>query len=108
MGIAQIKLPFIKRFVGERLKLKGFLMQMHFKITQEAVKLPTPMDQVVYIELFLTKRVLKQFKPYLTKIQINSIIFTNLKVKYMFLSWEGFAEQLIQMFRDLEVATIAE
>ena len=33
---------------------------------------------------------------------------TNLEVKYMFLSWGGFAEQLTQMFRDLEVTTMAE
>ena len=33
---------------------------------------------------------------------------TNLKVKYMFLSWGGFAEQLIQMFGDLEATTIAK
>ena len=44
MGAVKIKLLSIKRFVGEKLKLKGFLIQMHFKITQEAVKLPTPMD----------------------------------------------------------------
>ena len=32
MGAAKIKLPLIKQFAGERLKLKGFLIQMHFKI----------------------------------------------------------------------------
>ena len=32
MGAAKIKLLFIKRFVEKRLKLKGFLIQMHFKI----------------------------------------------------------------------------
>ena len=68
IGAVKIKLLSIKRFVGERLKLKGFLIQMHFKITQEAVKLVMPMDQVAYIGLFLTGRALKQFKPYLTKI----------------------------------------
>ena len=44
IGVAKIKLPSIKRFAGERLKLKGFLIQMYFKITQEVAKLPTPMD----------------------------------------------------------------
>ena len=68
MGTAKIKLLFIKRFIGKRLKLKGFLIQMHFKITQEGVKLPIAMDQVVYIGLFLTGRVLKQFKLYFTKV----------------------------------------
>ena len=66
------------------------------------------MDQVAYTELFLIKRALEWFKPYLTKIQINGIMSINLEVKYMFLSWGGFAEQLIQMFRDLKVTTIAE
>ena len=105
MGTARIKLLFIKRFAEERLKLKGFLIQMHFKITQEALKLPTPIDQVAYIGLFLIGRALKQFKPYFTEIQINSIMSTNLEVKYIFLSQGGFAEQLTQMFRDLKVVT---
>ena len=108
MGTAKIKLLFIKRFAEKRLKLKGFLIQIYFKITQKVAKLPMPIDQVAYIELFLIRRALKQFKPYFTKIQINSIIFTNLEVKYIFLSWGGFTEQLIQMFRDLEATTIVE
>ena len=41
---------------------------MHFKVIQEGAKLVTPMDQVVYIGLFLTGKALKQFKSYLTKI----------------------------------------
>ena len=65
-----------------------------------------PIDQVVYIELFLIGRALKQFKPYFTEIQINRITSTNLEVKYMFLNWGGFVKQLTQIFRDLEVATI--
>ena len=68
MGAAKIKLPFIERFARKKLKLKGFLIQMHFKITQKAVKLPTPTDQVAYVGLFLIGRALKQFKPYLTKV----------------------------------------
>jgi len=32
IGAAKVKLPLIKRFLGEKLKLKGFLMQMHFKV----------------------------------------------------------------------------
>ena len=64
-----------------------------------------PINQVIYIGLFLIGRALKQFKPYLTKIQINGIMFTNLKVKYMFLSWGGFVERLMQIFRNLEVTT---
>ena len=44
---------------------------------QEEVKLAIPIDQVAYTGLFLTGRALKQFKPYLTKIQINRITTTN-------------------------------
>jgi len=30
--VVKVKLLLIKQFLGERLKLKGFLMQMHFKV----------------------------------------------------------------------------
>ena len=53
------------------------------------------MDQVVYIGLFLLGRVLKQFKPYFTKIQEYRDVTINVEVKYIFLSWNGFASQLI-------------
>ena len=39
---AKVKLPLIKRFLGERLKLKGFLTQIYFKVIQEGAKLATP------------------------------------------------------------------
>ena len=41
--------------------------------------------QVVYIELFLIERVLKWFKPYLTKVQLNGLNTTNIEVQYIFL-----------------------
>ena len=44
MGVAKIKLLLIKQFAGERLKLKGFLTQIYFKITQKGVKLPIFID----------------------------------------------------------------
>ena len=65
---------------------------MHFKILQEEVKLLIVVDQVVYAGLFLTGRALKWFEPYLIEIQLNSIITTNLEVRFMFLSWGGFVE----------------
>jgi len=68
IGVAKVKLPSIKQFLGERLKLKGFLTQMHFKVMQEGVKLVTPIDQVAYAGLFLIGRALKWFKPYFTEI----------------------------------------
>ena len=44
IGVVKVKLPLIKRFLGEKLKFKGFLSQMHFKVIQEGAKLATPMD----------------------------------------------------------------
>ena len=67
-----------------------------------------PIDQVIYTRLFLIERALKQFKRYFTEIQINSMTSTNLEVKYIFLSQEGFIERLTQIFKDLKVATIVE
>ena len=66
------------------------------------------MDQVVYIELFLLKRVLKWFKLYFIDIQIYKDQTINLETKYMFLSWTGFLSRLIQIFRDLKAITIVE
>ena len=42
--------------------------------------------QIAYTGLFLSGRALKWFKPYLTKIQLNRISTTNIKVQYMFLT----------------------
>jgi len=41
---------------------------MHFKVTQEGVKLAIPMDQIAYAGLFLIGRALKWFKSYLIEI----------------------------------------
>ena len=41
--------------------------------------------QVAYIKLFLIGRVLEWFKPYFTKVQLNGLSTTNIKVWYMFL-----------------------
>ena len=50
---------------------------MHFKVIQEGVKLVIPIDQVVYVGLFLIGRALEWFKPYLIEIQTSGIITTN-------------------------------
>ena len=68
MGLSRVKLLFIKRFDGTRLKLKGFLLQMRFKVIQEKAKIGTPIDQVIYTGLFLTGKALKWFKPYFIEI----------------------------------------
>jgi len=50
---------------------------MHFKVIQEGAKLAILLNQVVYAGLFLTGQALKWFKPYLIKIQANSMTTTN-------------------------------
>src|SRR6266571_1046646 len=44
IGLLKVKLLFIKRFNGTRLKLKGFLSQMRFKVMQEKDKIGILMD----------------------------------------------------------------
>ena len=50
---------------------------------------------MVYIGLFLIGYILKWFKLYLTKYKANGLIIVNTKVKYIFLSWEGFYNRFI-------------
>jgi len=44
ISAVKVKLLLIKQFLGERLKLKGFLTQMYFKVIQKGAKLATPID----------------------------------------------------------------
>ena len=71
--------------MGEVYKLRGFLTQIKIKITNKGPGLPMAIKQVAYIGLFLTRRALEWFKPYFTKIQLNGLNTTNIKVWYMFL-----------------------
>ena len=80
-----IKMLLIKYFLGEVYKLKGFLTQIKIKIINKGPGLPTVMEQVAYVGLFLTERVLEQFKPYLIKVQLNRLNTINIKARYMFL-----------------------
>ena len=75
----------VKYYLGEVYKLREFLMQIKIKITNKGLELPTVIEQIAYIGLFLIKRVLEQFKPYFTKVQLNGLNTTNIKVRYMFL-----------------------
>ena len=77
MGLSRVKLPSIEQFDGTRLKLKGFLSQMRFKVMQEKAKISTPMDQVMYTRLFLTGKALKWFESYLIEIQMNGMTTLN-------------------------------
>ena len=61
-------MPSVKRFTGELYKLKEFLTQIKIKITNKRLGLLIFIKQVAYIGLFLLKRVLEWFKPYLIKI----------------------------------------
>ena len=74
-----IKIPLVEYFLGEAYKLKEFLIQIKTKITNKGLRLLTAMEQVAYAGLFLTKRVLEWFKPYLTKIQLNKISTINIR-----------------------------
>ena len=85
IGTIKVKMLLIKRFDGTRNKLKGFLTQIRMKVLYEGAKLPILLDQVAYIGLFLTGRVLEWFKPYLIEIQDNGLLTTNLEVRYIFL-----------------------
>jgi hypothetical protein len=85
IGISKVKMLSIKRFSGEKTKLKGFLTQMKLKIRHEGQKLPIVADQVAYTGLFLAGQALKWFKPYLAKYKANSLTTGNNKVRYMFL-----------------------
>ena len=58
----------VKYFIGELYKLKRFLTQVKIKITNKGPGLLISIKQVAYTGLFLLKRVLEWFKPYLTKI----------------------------------------
>ena len=75
----------VKYYSGEAYKLRGFLTQIKIKITNKGPGLPTVIEQIAYTGLFLTERVLKWFKPYLTKIQLNGISTTNIEARYIFL-----------------------
>ena len=86
-----IKIPLVEYFLGEAYKLKEFLTQIKIKITNKGLGLLTAIKQVACTGLFLTGRVLKQFKFYLTKVQLNGLNTTNIEVWYMFLIQEGFA-----------------
>ena len=81
---------------------------MSLKLKYKGPKIATPADAVIYIGMFLTGKALEWFKLYLTEYQTNGATTTNLETKYIFLSWDNFKNQIIQMFKDLEEETIAE
>ena len=61
-------MPLVKQFNKKVYKLRGFFTQIKIKIVNKRLGLPTVIKQVAYAKLFLLKKVLKWFKPYLTEI----------------------------------------
>ena len=98
----------IKQFIGDLIKLKGFLVQIKFRIYQEGIKLAIPTDKVVFTGMFLIGDLLRQFKPYFAEIQKNGAITTNQEVQYIFLTQKGFKEQITQLYRDPKEEATAE
>ena len=54
-------MPAIKKFNGDQLKLKGFLMQIKIRIDNKGLKLITPFNKVIYVGMHLIKKPLKWF-----------------------------------------------
>ena len=75
----------VEYFLGEVYKLRRFLMQIKIKIINKGLGLLIAIKQVAYAGLFLTKRVLKWFKLYFTKVQLNGLNTTNIEAWYIFL-----------------------
>ena len=55
-------------------------MQIKIKITNKGLGLLIAIEQIAYMGLFLIKRVLKWFKPYFTKVQLNGLNIINIEV----------------------------
>ena len=70
----------VKRFNRIKLKLKGFLVQIRLKLYNKGHKVFIQAKAVAYTGLFLTGKVLKQFKPYITEYQNNRTNTTNKEV----------------------------
>ena len=76
----------IKKFAGDRSKLKRFFTQVKIQINNKGLKLPTPIKKIAYAGMYLTGKPLKWFQPYLIETQVNKITSTNSKVRYIFLT----------------------
>ena len=85
-----VKMSLVEKFAEDKAKLKGFFTQIKMWIDNEGLKLPMLMEKITYTGMSLTGKPLKQFQSYLAETQVNGITSTNNKVRYMFLTWEGF------------------
>ena len=58
-------MPAVKRFNKIKLKLKGFLAQIRFKLHNKGHKVPTQAKAVAYTGLFIIGKTLEWFKLYI-------------------------------------------
>ena len=65
IGITKLKMPAVKRFNRIKIKLKGFLAQIRFKLYNKGHKVAIQADAVAYTGLFLSGKALEWFKPYI-------------------------------------------
>ena len=54
-----VKMLSIKKFTGDRSKLKGFLVQVKLQINNKGPGLPTPLEKIAYTGIYLTGKTLK-------------------------------------------------
>jgi len=54
-----VKMPAIKKFNGDWLKLKGFLTQIKIRINNKGLKLTTPFNKVIYAGMHLIEKPFK-------------------------------------------------
>ena len=58
------------------------------------------MKKIMYAGMSLTGKPLKWFQFYLTETQVNGIMSTNNKVRFMFSTWKGFCNQFMQIYKN--------
>ena len=73
-------MPVVKRFNRIKTKLKGFLVQIKLKLYNKGHKVAIQADAVAYIGLFLLRKALEWFKPYIIEYQNSRINTTNKEV----------------------------
>ena len=95
-------MSLIEKFNRDQFKLKRFLTQIKIRIDNKGLKLVTPFNKIIYAEMHLIGKPFKWFQLYLLKTQMNGVTTTNKEVRYMFLLWEGFKSQLVQIYGDSE------
>ena len=81
---------------------------MRLKLHNKGHKVAIQANIVAYTGLFLSKKALKWFKPYIMEYQNSRVNTTNKEIQYMFIYWDAFTAKLIQIYRDPEAKVTAE